>query len=137
MSDTASTRGIHHLGLTVPNLEATVTFFVDGLGWSVLGEDPGYPAVYIGDGTSILTLWSTLTDDPVAADRERNVGLHHLALQVDDLDTLHQTFDRVSAIEGVAVEFEPQQNPVGVGPRVHYMIYEPGGNRIEVLTDPK
>ena len=40
MSNTASTRGINHLGLTVPDLDATVSFFVDGLGWTVPGGDP-------------------------------------------------------------------------------------------------
>jgi len=132
----ALTEGISHLGLTVPDLDATTKFFTEALGWDVLGGDPGYPAVYIGDGTSVLTLWQVLADEPVAADREANIGLHHLALSVADVETFEKAFDAVSNYPGVEVEFVPQQNPVGVGPRVHFMVFEPGGNRIEILVDP-
>jgi len=132
----ARTQGISHLGLTVPDLDATVAFFTEGLGWSVLGGDPEYPASYIGDGTSVLTLWQALTDDPVPANRETNVGLHHVAFTVATLETLDELFASLSEYPGVEVEFAPQQNPVGVGPRVHFMVFEPGGNRIEILCDP-
>lgn len=133
---TARTNGISHLGLTVPDLDASTAFFTDGLGWRLLGGDAEYPAAYVGDGTCVLTLWSTLADDPVPADRERNVGLHHLALQVPDLDTLNDTFERLRGFPGVEVEFAPQQNPIGIGPRVHFMVFEPGGNRMEFVCDP-
>ena len=132
----AATSGISHLGLTVPDLDTSVRFFIEGLGWSVYGGDPEYPASYIGDGTTILTLWQALTDEPVAANRETNIGLHHVAFTVDSLTKLDELFESLSEYPGVEVEFAPQQNPVGVGPRVHFMIFEPGGNRIEFLCDP-
>lgn len=133
----ALTKGISHLGLTVPDLEESVKFFTEGLGWDVLGGDPEYPATYIGDGTSVLTLWQAWADEPVAANRETNIGLHHLALAVADLETFEKVFAKIAEYPGVEVEFPPQQNPVGVGPRVHFMVYEPGGNRIEILVDPE
>ncbi len=46
-SNTAITRGAHHIGLTVPNLQATQGFFVDTLGYKVLGENSDYPAVFL------------------------------------------------------------------------------------------
>lgn len=55
---------------------------------------------------------------------------------VPDVKTFDKAFDAVSNYPGVEVEFVPQQNPVGVGPRVHFMVFEPGGNRIEILVDP-
>ena len=131
------TQGISHLGLTVPNLDETVTFFTDALGWSIVGGDPEYPAVYIGDGSDVLTLWQALTDQPVAADREMIVGLHHVAFVVSTLEDLDEVFTRVSEYPGVEIEFSPQQNPVGVGPRVHFMFFEPGGNRVEMVCDPQ
>ena len=138
MSETvAATQGISHLGLTVPDLETSVRFFTEGLGWSVLGGDPEYPASYIGDGSSVLTLWQALTDEPVPADRENIVGLHHVAFTVETLTKLDELFASLSEYPGVEVEFAPQQNPVGVGPRVHFMIFEPGGNRMEFVCDPK
>ena len=43
MSETAITHGLHHLGLTVPDLAATKAFFVDTLGFRQVGEKPDYP----------------------------------------------------------------------------------------------
>ena len=47
----------------------------------ILGN-PDYPAVFVGDGLTRITLWQI--KDPVTAapfDRRRNIGLHHLALE--------------------------------------------------------
>ena len=80
-----STRGVHHVGLAVPDLDAAERFFVDALGWRVAGGVPSYPAVFVSDGAILVTLWRIA--DPEAAvpfDRRANVGLHHLALKVAD-----------------------------------------------------
>jgi hypothetical protein len=76
------TSGIDYVGWTVRDLSATRGFFVECLGWSVVGERPAYPAAFVSDGTSVLTLWQV--DDPshcVELDRRKNIGLHHLAIQ--------------------------------------------------------
>ena len=39
----ARTTGIDHVGLTVPNLDATTEFFLGALGWSQIGGDPRLP----------------------------------------------------------------------------------------------
>ena len=80
---------------------------------------------------------SAQPDQPVAADREMIVGLHHVAFVVSTLEDLDEVFTRVSEYPGVEIEFSPQQNPVGVGPRVHFMFFEPGGNRVEMVCDPQ
>ena len=52
MSDSkAITSGIHHLGLTVPDLDATCRFFADALGFDVIadGEALGGPYLTAGD----------------------------------------------------------------------------------------
>ena len=49
---TASTRGAHHIGLTVPDIQAARDFFVDGLGFQQVGERPEYPAVFVSVGGS-------------------------------------------------------------------------------------
>lgn len=51
------TLGVHHVGLAVPDLHLAQRFFVDVLGWSVVGGRPSYPAVFVSDGTTMLTLW--------------------------------------------------------------------------------
>ena len=132
----ALTLGFDHVGLTVADLEASRAFFVDCLGWKVVGERPAYPAVYVSDGRSVLTLWRVENPaDHVAFDRRKNVGLHHLALKVADRAALDAVFARAASWKGVTVEFAPELS--GKGPKYHAMIREPGGNRIELSWDPR
>ena len=51
------TQGINHLGLAVKNLDQTVDFFVNCLGWEESGRDQSYPRSAVGDGCIRLTLW--------------------------------------------------------------------------------
>lgn len=136
MQPRCCTRGIDHVGLTVGDLGASRDFFVACLGWRLLGENATYPAAFVTDGSTRITLWR-VTDpaDFVPFDRHRNIGLHHLALKVMTLDELHAVFAAVSTWPAVQVEFAPELS--GSGPKVHAMIREPGGNRIELAWDPR
>lgn len=132
-----ATLGVHHLGLTVPNLEQARRFFCDGLGWRQIGARPEYPAIFISDGCTTLTLWQVAHPAHfVHFDRRNNVGLHHLALAVADDDTLRVVFDQVSHLDGVRTEFSPK--PIQSGSTVlHFICIVPGGLRIEFATRPK
>jgi lactoylglutathione lyase len=131
----AFTNGVDHVGLTVPDLEQSRRFFCECLGWTVLGENPSYPAAFVTDGHDVVTLWQAEGSQTyVAFDRRKNVGLHHLALKVGDLDMLRQLFERARNWPGVEVEFSPE--PLGKGPKTHCMIREPGGVRIELTCSP-
>jgi catechol 2,3-dioxygenase-like lactoylglutathione lyase family enzyme len=135
-NQTVLTCGVDHVGLTVRDLELSKGFFCDCLGWQVVGENPAYPALFVSDGQDRLTLWQVeAPGDCVAFDRRRNVGLHHLALKVADLPTLEALFARVAAWPDVVVEFAPE--PLGKGPKVHCMVREPGGVRIEFACLPR
>ncbi len=133
MTTTALTEGAHHIGLTVPNLSDTRSFFVDTLGFSQLGEVPDYPAVFLSDGTTMITLWQA--ENPETAtqfDRKNVIGLHHFALKVTDakaMDALHGTLGNT---DGVEIEFAPE--PLGDGPTKHMMISIPGGIRMEFIA---
>jgi len=132
----AGTYGVDHVGLSVRDLVSTRKFFCDCLGWRVVGERADYPAAFVSDGHDIVTLWQV--ESPGTAipfDRRANVGLHHLALAVADragLDALHQ---RVSGWPGVVVEFAPELS--GAGPKIHFIVREPSGVRIEFAFDPR
>lgn len=128
----ALTQGTHHVGLTVSRLEESVAFFTQLLGWKEVFRKPDYPAVFVSDGSIMLTLWEVKTDQPVEFDRRANVGLHHLALRVDDEKTLQQIHDRVAA-SGLSIEFPPEF--VGEGPSRHMMCYEPSGIRVEFFLN--
>ena len=62
---TPLTLGAHHIGLTVPDLGPTKSFLMDALGFQQVGEVPDYPAVFVSDGTIMLTLWQA--EDPETA----------------------------------------------------------------------
>jgi catechol 2,3-dioxygenase-like lactoylglutathione lyase family enzyme len=124
------TAGIHHVGLSVGTLAAAEDFFVGCLGWKRVGGMPDYPAAFVTDGKTMLSLWQvTNAAQSAPFDRRRNIGLHHLALAVADKVALEALFARVSIWPGVTVEFAPQ--PFAGGAMLHAMILEPGGTRLE------
>ncbi len=128
----AVTRGAHHIGLTVPDLEQTRRFFLDTLGYEQVGEVPDYPAVFLTDGSLMIALWQAADpDNAIAFDRKNVIGLHHLALTVDG-DTLDALYGRLSETPNVEIEFAPE--PLGGGPTRHMMTYIPGGIRLEFLA---
>ncbi len=128
------TEGAHHIGLAVRNLDEAYDFFHDALGFGKVGEIPDYPAIFVSDGTIMLTLWRV--SDPAKAnpfDRRGNIGLHHLALRVPDHDALHTVFERVKNQPGTTIEFAPE--PISAGSAVsHFICAMPGGIRIEFAT---
>ena len=129
----AITKGAHHIGLTVPDLTATRDFFVDTFGFTQVGEVPDYPAVFLSDGTLLLTLWqATDPDNATPFDRKNVIGLHHFALIVENLETLNALHQRLTTTAGVEIEFAPE--PLGGGPTHHMMFYIPGGIRMELIA---
>jgi len=127
------TLGVHHLGLTVPNVSETAEFLVDALGFNSLGGNPDYPAVFLSDGTTMLTLWQVAEpQNCVAFDRRRHVGLHHFALGVADQDALNKVYRRLSARSDVQVEFAPEA--MTGTPLQHMMCTIPGGLRVEFVA---
>jgi catechol 2,3-dioxygenase-like lactoylglutathione lyase family enzyme len=132
----AGTCGVDHIGLSVRDLASTQEFFCDCLGWRTVGERPDYPAAFVSDGHDVVTLWQV--DSPSKAipfDRRANVGLHHLALAVIDQIGLDTLYKRVSSWPGVVVEFGPERS--GAGPKIHFIVREPSGVRIEFAFDPR
>ncbi len=129
------TLGIDHIGLSVYDLDKTVGFFVECLGWNVFGGQTAYPSIYVTDGNCKVTLWKINADKFNKFDRHLNVGLHHIALKVATRKNLDILFEAVANWAEVKVEFSPEFS--GNGPKVHFMISEPCGNRIEFSYDPR
>lgn len=132
---TSRTEGVHHVGLTVPQLEEARTFFIEGLGFEQVGEKPEYPAVFVSDGTTMITLWQA--EDPASAvpfDRRRVIGLHHLALRVADAEALAAVHADLEGRRDVTIEFAPES--LGGGPVQHMMCRIPGNIRLEIIAPP-
>jgi lactoylglutathione lyase len=90
-----------HIGLNVTDLDRSLVFYRDVLGFEVLaeGKEDGRRYVFLGDGPSpVVTLWQQAQGayDPGHA------GLHHLALEVD---TAEQVREYETALRGYGVEF--------------------------------
>ena len=130
---TPATTGAHHIGLTVSRLEESANFFVDILGWNEVRRDPDYPAIFVTDGILMITLWAAKSDKPKPFDKNENIGLHHLALQLGNLDELDDIYRRVLN-SGINIEFAPEL--LREGPAKHMMCFEPSGIRIEFICMP-
>ena len=133
MSEKAAlTLGVDHVGLAVRDLERTRDFFVRVLGFRVVGERPDYPAVFVSDGTVMITLWRV--SDPASArafDRHAQVGLHHLALRLESPEAVRRMHAHLVA---AGVEIESPPVPLGQTAGLHLMCREPGGIRIEFIA---
>lgn len=130
------TQGVNHLGLTVSNLNASVSFFTGVLGWKHVGGYDDYPSKFVTDGKIFLTLWQTQNGNQFTPfNRKNNVGLHHLALSVGSKADLNELYERFKQDKNITIEFAPELN--GSGPTIHMMIREPSGNRIEFAYKPK
>ena len=129
---TASTQGAHHIGLTVPDIDAARDFFVQALGFEQVAERPAYPAVFVSDGVLMITLWQA--EDPataVAFDRRKNIGLHHLSLKVGSSDKLREIAGQLAARADVTIEFAPEA--LGESGLEHMMCAIPGNVRLELI----
>ncbi len=131
-TSSALTQGLHHLGLTVPDLVKTQDFFVRVLGFRLLREVPSYPAAFVSDGQIMLTLWQAQTASPVPFDRKAVIGLHHFALRLADGQNLDEVHARLAAEPEVEIEFASE--PLGGGPARHFMCTIVGGLRMEVIA---
>jgi catechol 2,3-dioxygenase-like lactoylglutathione lyase family enzyme len=127
---TPVTRGAHHIGLTVSRLEETAGFFVELLGWKEIRRNNDYPAIFVSDGTTMLSLWATREAPVTAFNKNSNIGLHHVAFRVESEDALYDIHEKL-VDNGVSIEFSPEL--VGPGPAKHMFCYEPGGIRIELV----
>jgi catechol 2,3-dioxygenase-like lactoylglutathione lyase family enzyme len=126
----AITKGAHHIGLTVSKLEESASFFTSILGWKEVKRNHEYPAIFVSDGSIMVTLWRTKEEPPTPFDKNRNIGLHHMAFRVESESDLNHLYDRLVSYN-VEVEFSPEL--LGQGPAKHMMCYEPSGIRVEFI----
>jgi catechol 2,3-dioxygenase-like lactoylglutathione lyase family enzyme len=133
MNETQLTQGAHHIGLTVPDIAKSRAFFIDTLGFTQVGEVPTYPAVFVSDGTTMLTLWQA--ENPETAtpfDRKNIIGLHHFALTVENAAVLDVLHEKLRKADDVKIEFAPEY--IGDGPTKHLICFIPGGIRMEFIA---
>jgi len=129
-----STTGIHHLGLTVPDIKETAAFFIDQLNFNQVGGKPEYPAIFVSDGTVMLTLWQVKDSNKMTTfNRQHNIGLHHFALKVSTIEQLNLLHENLVKLDNVEIEFAPEA--LGDSPFKHMMCLIPGGIRLELIAE--
>ena len=131
---TPITKGTHHIGLTVSKLEESADFFTSLLGWKEVKRNEEYPAIYVSDGSIMLSLWAVKEEPSIPFNKNKNVGLHHVAFHVESEEVLNTIQQRL-ANNGTTIEFAPEQ--LGKGPAKHMMCYEPSGIRVEFIWPGK
>ena len=124
------TQGVHHIGLTVSSLEDSAAFYTAILGWQEVRRDDSYPAIFVSDGTTMITLWQNRETPAVAFNKNTNIGLHHIALLVASEAELHNLYEKLLQNK-IDIEFSPEL--LRQGPAKHMMCYEPSGVRVEFI----
>ena len=124
---------LDHIGFSVAKLDASVSFFVDTLGWRRAGGRPDYPAVFVTNGAMFVTLWQVKNPETaIQFDRRENIGLHHMAITVGSLKALNALHKKFVERGDMVIEFAPEF--AGKGPRTHMMVREPSGLRLEFVV---
>ena len=124
------TKGAHHIGLTVSKLEESASFFISMLGWKEVRRNVEYPAIFVSDGNIMVTLWKNKDEPPASFDKNRNIGLHHVAFMVASENDLEIAYEKLKK-HGIEIEFAPEL--LRQGPAKHMMCYEPSGIRVELI----
>jgi glyoxylase I family protein len=96
MSDRISTGSIHHLRLTITDVERSRRFYTEVLNFEHIADLPS--GVFLSNGAIGLGIGPSPDPEP-AGDRfdEARVGLDHLSLQVDSLADLERAVAALDA----------------------------------------
>jgi catechol 2,3-dioxygenase-like lactoylglutathione lyase family enzyme len=141
---------VHHVGITVGDIERSLTFYTALLGGERLGpwersgpridEVTGYPGVVVRqafvratEGTAVVELLQYVGGSPVVLDPDNgHVGAAHVALTVADLDAVLARL----RTDGVPVVSDPIvcSAPLA-GYRAVYVL-DPDRVRVELLEPP-
>ncbi|MFF0094289.1 VOC family protein [Streptomyces canus] len=119
-----------HIGLNVTDLDRSLAFYRDVLGFTPLaeGKEEGRRYAFLGDGENlVLTLWQQ-AGQPYAAER---AGLHHLALEADTIEKVREYEEALRAY-GVDFAYEgvvAHREGAGSG---GIFFHDPDGTRLEI-----
>ena len=144
--------GLHHIGLTVSNLDQSVQFYRDQLGLTLVrrriadaeyvGRQTGYPGVRLevaslrvtADSPVSLELGQYLTQGgPAVALSTNQTGSSHLCLQVDDIQRAYEE------LRQRGVHFKTEPVAITAGPNAGgfaVYLFDPDGYTLEFFQPP-
>ncbi|MFJ2398282.1 VOC family protein [Streptomyces sp. NPDC087843] len=124
-----------HVGLNVTDLDRSLAFYRDVLGFTLLAEGKEDERRYAflgssdGDARPVLTLWQQARG-PYGEDR---AGLHHLALEVDSIDQV-RTYEAALRGQGVAFAHEGVVAHREGSASGGIFFHDPDGTRLEIYA---
>ncbi|MFJ8081163.1 VOC family protein [Streptomyces sp. NPDC096205] len=127
---TATTLRTGHIGLNVTDLDRSLAFYRDVLGFTVLGEgkedDRRY--AFLGDGEKLLvTLWQQ-AGEPFDGGR---AGLHHLAFEAESIDRVRE-YETALKEYGVAFAYDGVVAHREGSASGGIFFHDPDGTRLEI-----
>ena len=129
-------RGIHHVDLAVADVDRSLAFYLNllgPLGWAEAVRYPTYrgteEVVYLEDSATGDMLGIRPADG--GAHHYYEVGLEHLAFEVDRLDEVNDAYARCRS-EGANIHFPPEEDR-DVKDYHAFFVFDPDGLRIEVF----
>lgn len=132
-------RGIQHIDLAVSDLERSLAFYLELLGPLGFEEKRRYPTyrkseevVYLGCGDGLGPAWLGLRPADGGEHRYYEVGLEHLAFQVDQPEEVDEAYQRCLEMNA-KVHFPPEEDS-DIGGYYAFFVFDPDGFRIEVFS---
>jgi glyoxylase I family protein len=133
-------RGIHHVDFAVADVERSLIFYLGLLGPLGWVEEVRYPTyrgteevVYLQDPTSGSMLGLRPADG--GAHRYHDVGIEHLAFEVDSRDEVDAAHERCVA-DGARIHFPPEEDRDVEGYYALF-VFDPDGIRVEIFAWPR
>ncbi|MBA2616027.1 MAG: VOC family protein [Actinobacteria bacterium] len=132
---------IHHLDLVVTDLERSVAFYQELLGWTESGEilgERGERVVYVWppdrDGAGSIGLRAAQSDPHSIPYERYSVGMHHLAFNASSRDEVDERFAWLQE-RGAEIETGPREYDYTPG---YYAVffYDPDGLKLELVHRP-
>jgi len=133
-------KGIHHVDLAVADVERSLTFYLDLLGPLGWAEEVRYPTyrgteevVYLEDSNTGAMLGLRPADG--GAHRYYDVGIEHLAFEVESRDEVNAAHERCVAA-GARIHYPPEEDRDVEGYWA-FFVFDPDGMRIEIFSWPR
>jgi len=124
-----------HIGLNVTDLDRSVAFYRDVLGFGVIDEgkeeeEEERRYAFLGDGNGpVLTLWQQARGSYDTA----RAGLHHLAFEVDSIEQVRE-YEKALRAYGVAFAYEGVVAHRESAASGGVFFHDPDGTRLEIYA---
>ncbi|GAA2525146.1 MULTISPECIES: VOC family protein [Streptomyces] len=119
-----------HTGLNVTDLDRSLAFYRDVLGFALIGEgkEEGRRYAFLGDGERlVLALWQQATEP---YDGER-AGLHHLAFEADSIERVRE-YEASLRAHGTDFAYEGVVSHGEGAASGGIFFHDPDGTRLEI-----